>query len=385
MNLQRISALTKKELIRMLKDPAILFMVIVFPIVLTLAFGFAFGKFGGNDNQTYTVAVINQDQNSAHGEWSAYFIGNLSTNELLKTNLYTDNVTAQQDLQQGKLSGIIIIPAGFGEAINSYYANPSNTAAWTNVTIDLTVDQGSLMATQVLKPVVQQTLLGTIFGPEALSTPLPVQIGTPALVEAEFISQFDYMGPGVFAFAAIFLIMTVAQGITEEREQKLLKRIFLTPTTSAELMTAESLANMTAATLQTCFIMLAAYLIGYRPHTDIAGLIMAFVLMLVFSFCCVGFGLIVGAISKNSGAATGFSFVFILPLMFLGTFVTIGEPTIANKIMPSWYVSETIKSLFLRGAAWNSSIVLNNLGIIALFSIVVFLLGIIAFQKFGKK
>jgi ABC-2 type transport system permease protein len=189
----------------------------------------------------------------------------------------------------------------------------------------------------------------------------------------------------VFAFAAIFLIMTVAQGITEEREQKLLKRIFLTPTTSAELMTAESLANMAAATLQTCFIMLAAFLIGYRPHTDLAGIVMAFVLMLVFSFCCVGFGLIVGAISKNSGAATGFSFVFILPLMFLGTFVSIGEPTIANKMMPSWYVSETIKSLFLRGAAWNSSIILTNLGIIALFSIVVFLLGIIAFQKFGKK
>jgi ABC-type transport system involved in cytochrome c biogenesis permease component len=43
MNFQRINALAKKELKKTFREPAILFMIILFPIVFVLTFGVSFG------------------------------------------------------------------------------------------------------------------------------------------------------------------------------------------------------------------------------------------------------------------------------------------------------------------------------------------------------
>ena len=47
MKLQRVLALTKKELIKTYRMPAVLFMIFLFPVVFVFAFGAAFGGAGG--------------------------------------------------------------------------------------------------------------------------------------------------------------------------------------------------------------------------------------------------------------------------------------------------------------------------------------------------
>jgi hypothetical protein len=78
MNIQRILGYIKKEMIHILKDPAYLFLVVIFPIVLTAAFGLSFGSLNTNSNSSYVIAVINNDQMSTHPEWATNFMGNLS-------------------------------------------------------------------------------------------------------------------------------------------------------------------------------------------------------------------------------------------------------------------------------------------------------------------
>ena len=58
MNTQRISALVKKELLRIIREPANLFLVFLFPVVLTLAFGAAFGAMGSSGETKYTIGVV---------------------------------------------------------------------------------------------------------------------------------------------------------------------------------------------------------------------------------------------------------------------------------------------------------------------------------------
>ena len=48
MNTQRVFALTKKELKKTIREPAVLFMIFLFPIVFVFAFGASFGGFGGS-------------------------------------------------------------------------------------------------------------------------------------------------------------------------------------------------------------------------------------------------------------------------------------------------------------------------------------------------
>ena len=52
MNLQRVFALTKKELKKTIREPAVLFMIFLFPIVFVFAFGASFGGFGGKTGAT---------------------------------------------------------------------------------------------------------------------------------------------------------------------------------------------------------------------------------------------------------------------------------------------------------------------------------------------
>jgi ABC-type transport system involved in multi-copper enzyme maturation permease subunit len=79
------------------------------------------------------------------------------------------------------------------------------------------------------------------------------------------------------------------------------------------------------------------YALGFRPAVGVATYVMAFLLVLVFSVSNVGFGLITATIAKSSGAATGLSFLFLLPQMFLGTFVGAslsGAAQTAGKFVP---------------------------------------------------
>ena len=56
MNSQRILALVKKHLKGTIRDPATLFMIILFPVMITLAFGISFGAIGGSQSTTYQDA-----------------------------------------------------------------------------------------------------------------------------------------------------------------------------------------------------------------------------------------------------------------------------------------------------------------------------------------
>ncbi len=196
------------------------------------------------------------------------------------------------------------------------------------------------------------------------------------------------MAPGIFAFAAIFFTMTVAQSFTSDRETGLLKRISVTPTTPTEFMMGHTISHMLAALLQVGLVFGTAFLVGYRPLGGATSLVFAFAIVAVFSLTTVGFGLITATIAKSSSAATGIAFIFIMPQMFLGTFVSAGFSSTAQTIgqfVPSYYVTDALTTLFLRGAPVSSPAVLYDLGVLSVVSVIVLLLGIFLFKRYGTR
>ena len=386
MNWQRIFALVKKNLKLVTREPGMLFMAVLFPVVVTLVFGFSFGA-GDGGQSTYLVGVFNADDSAPYQKWAQYFIGNLSATEILNVQQYPDNMTGQTDLIQGKIQALIVIPENFGESCNSFLDSPTDPNSWINTTVTLYLDSGSLFATQAITPIIQQVLAKTIYGIQTTSNSGPVQIGSPSLVQASKLTTFDYMAPGFFAFFAIFLIMTVAQSFTFEREKGLLRRINTTPTTSTEFIMSQTISNMIIAVIQVALVFAMAFIVGYRQFAGTASFIWAFVILSIFSLCCVGFGLIAATLAKSSGAATGIAFIFIMPQMFLGTFVSFGLSAIAQtagKFVPSYYVTDALTSLFLRGAPVTSPTILLDILIVSIYSVIVLILGIVLFRKYGK-
>ncbi|MDG6905719.1 MAG: ABC transporter permease [Nitrososphaerota archaeon] len=385
MSVRRVFALAKKDWKRTLREPAIIFMIILFPVILTIAFGTSFGAVGQSEPTTLSVGIVNLGSNDT-SSLSHQFAQDLSKTSVLKIHFYSDNKSAQSALTQGAIQGVVIIPPTFDASVNSYKENPADSSKWINCTLSIYLDKASLLTVQVLPSVVQQVFTSEILGIKPVSTSSPVFISTPSLVQVNSLTVFDTFAPGLFAFASIFLIMMVAQSFTTDRETGMLRRIITTPTKVSEIMTSEVLAYLLIGLLQVVLVFLSAYALGYRPVADVLGIAMGFLIAVIFSICNVGFGLITAAVSRNSGAATGISFLFLLPQMFLGTFVgsaLSSTAQAAGRFVPAYYVTDALTSLFTRGASITSTVVLTDLAAVSVSSVVILAIGIFLFKKFG--
>ena len=191
----------------------------------------------------------------------------------------------------------------------------------------------------------------------------------------------------MFTFASVFMIMIVAQSFTTDRENGMMKRIRITPTTASEFMVSQVAAYLVIALIQAVIMFAMTYALGFRPEIGLPVYGFAFLLVLVFSVSNVGFGLITATIAKSSGAATGLSFLFLLPQMFLGTFVgssLSGVAQIAGKFVPSYYVTDALTSVFLRGASLGSLTILVDLAVVSVSCVAILTVGIMLYAKYYK-
>jgi len=385
MKLQRVLALTKKEIKKTVREPAFLFMIFLFPIVFVFAFGVSFGGgFGGSQSVTYQVGVVNLDL-SSNSQWSQAFTDSLSNISMLHVDIYADNQTAQADLTQGKIQAVILIPDSFTQSITSFNASPDDASQWVNTTVPLYLDKGSMVVTQAVPPIVQQ-VLSALMNQNQKPTQSPIQLQTASL-EVKQTSVFDFMAPGMFTFASVFLIMIVSQSFTVDRENGMMKRIRITPTTPTEFMISQIVSYLLIALIQAVLLFAVVYVMGFSPNVEAPVYLFAFALVLIFSLSNIGFGLITATVSKSSGAATGLSFLFLLPQMFLGTFVGAslsGAAQEAGKFVPSYYVTDALTSLFLRGAAITSQTILLDFTVVSVSCAAILAVGIVLYDKYFK-
>jgi ABC-2 type transport system permease protein len=202
--------------------------------------------------------------------------------------------------------------------------------------------------------------------------------------DPDFGMDMNSTAPGLFAYACIFIIMTVAQSFSEMRDQGLLRRLNTTPMTSADFIVSEILSNMIIVVMQVIIVYILAIPFGFTPNTNIIGIVLAFLLMIIFSLSSVGLGLITATISKSSGTATGLSFIFILPQMFLGSFIPVTDTTRPIAIfMPSYHATEALKAIF--SGDLTNPLVISGFAFTLIVSLVVIAIGIFLFKKLGKK
>ena len=382
MKSQRVIALAKKEMKKTIREPAVLFMIFLFPIIFVFAFGAAFS---GGEQPTYKIGVVNNDQGNFVNASQTLLLA-MSDTKILNLQTYAENSTAQNELSQGNIQAVIIIPNDFSQSFSTYQAAPNDPTAWRNVTIALYIDKGSLVATQAIPPIIQQ-ILTSLTGQSQLAPSSPFRLEIASLVEVKVLSAFDFIAPGMFTFASIFLIMMVAGSFTQDRENGMMKRIRITPTTPAEFMTSQVVSYMIIALVQAALLFAMMYVMGFRPAVGLSTYAFAFILVLLFSLSNVGFGLITATLAKTSGAATGIAFLFLLPQLFLGTFVGASLSSgaqIAGKFVPSYYVTDALTSLFLRGAAITSPTVLLDTAAVSVSCIAILAIGVVLYGKYFK-
>ena len=83
------------------------------------------------------------------------------------------------------------------------------------------------------------------------------------------VSALDFIAPGMFTFASIFLIMMVGQSFAQDRENGMMKRIRITPTSPTEFMASQVISYMGIALIQAALVFALTYALGFQPAVGI--------------------------------------------------------------------------------------------------------------------
>ncbi len=196
---------------------------------------------------------------------------------------------------------------------------------------------------------------------------------------------FEFMVPGFIAISGLFMAIPVALSFSEDREQGLLKRINTTPTSAAEFMGSHVISNMIMAIIQVAIIFILTFLMGGMKLITLEGIILSFVIMVIFSLSTIGFGLITATISKSAKAAGGIVWIFLLPQQLLAAnlYPLPPETQIVTMFMPLHYASDALTLLFY-GVDLSNLRIWWDLMILVIFSLVLIVAGILLFKKYGR-
>ena len=196
------------------------------------------------------------------------------------------------------------------------------------------------------------------------------------------MSHFEYLLPGVMGYAVIYMGMMVALALCEYRKDGLLNRVKTAPVSTSAYLISLILANMVIATFQGLIVLLVARLLGYQPLGGLPGLLLACVFLALLAVTAVGLGLLTAAITKDSGAASGISAIFIVPMMMFGALLAVFNETTHTiaKFTPNYYVSSSLMVIFQQGSV-SDPIIWQNFLTLAIISLVVVAAGIQLFKR----
>lgn len=129
-------------------------------------------------------------------------------------------------------------------------------------------------------------------------------------------------------------------------------------------------------------VLLVARILGYVPLGGWVGILLAVLFLALLAVTSVGLGLLTAAIAKDSGAASGLSVIFIVPMMMFGALLAVFNDTtrLVAKFTPNYYVSDSLSIIFHMGRT-SDPIVWQNLLILATISLVVVIAGIQLFKR----
>jgi ABC-2 type transport system permease protein len=188
----------------------------------------------------------------------------------------------------------------------------------------------------------------------------------------EGATHFEFLVPGTMGMAVIYMIMLFAMALCTYRDAGLLKRLETTPTSADTYLGSQVIANAIIGAGQGLVVLLLSAILGFRPQGGLPGLLLTAVFLALLSIAAVGFGLLTATIAKSSGAASGLSMIFVIPMMVFGTWLAaFSEATFAiARFMPNFYVTEPLTRIFhgapfLDGIVWKDMLILSVIAVVA--------------------
>ena len=310
--MRALRALSIANLRSFVRDRAALFWTLFFPITFVILFGTIFA--GGDSN--YRLGWVDQDGSPPAVALRAAFAANAPV-ELTDGTIEE----ARAAMLEGDLDGILIVPAGLGEAVEAANAGGHPDPISVTVMTDPSRTSTALAVQQIATGLVMSANL-------QLSGATPLLTVTTESLQTQRINSVSFFVPSILAMALMQLGVFAAVPLVEQRQKLILKRLNATPLPRWTFVTSNVVVRLLIAAVQTALIIgIGMVVLG----VEVAGswpIIVGFIVLGALAFTAVGY--VIASFARTEESASGMTQIVQLPLMFLsGIFFPL-------EVMPDW-------------------------------------------------
>lgn len=356
----RFWGIGKRNLKELYRDPVGLGFLLGMPLAFILIFSFAFG---GQGTRPVTIGVVDEDQSQI----SAAFVSSLESVPALKlaSPVYKSQSEAEKKLDTGGLSLYLVIPRGFGKAVETSQV----------VDLSLTYNETDPMLPQRVMPIVREVSLGFL----NISVPLNIELNrSEAEIEDEYINNLI---PGMAVFGLMILITSVGGIMVNDRNNGFLSRLKTTPARPTDFIFGYTLPFIPVIILSIAIYLGVGILMGLSIIGNVG---LAFLILFIMGICCMGIGMIVGTLAKSEVQASAAPWMFIVPLaMISGAWWPVEQMPSAIKdvaeALPFLHAIDASRDVVTRGADFTA--ILPDLYWLIGWTVVLFALGIVLFRR----
>ncbi len=342
--MKAILSILRKEFIQLRRDPRLLPVIFISPILQLLLLGYA----ANLDVRNIPTVVCDMDRSAAGREFvegflnSGYFTAAAQVERLAAIDRFLDH---------GDAGLAIVIPRGFGDDI----------AAGRQARVMIIADGSESQSASV--GVNYATMIATRFSQKIMFGVLERAKGAelrPVIINPELrvwynpeLKSRNFLVPGVLALILLIMTMTLASlGIVRERETGTMEQLIVTPIRPYQLIVGKLLPFVLIGLVDAVFVLAVArfwFVIPFR-----GSLALLFAGCLAFMLNTLGIGLFLSTISRTQQQAMLTSLFFVLPQIVLSGFVFPIEnmPKVfqaATLVIPIRYFFVIIRGIMLKG------------------------------------
>jgi ABC-2 type transport system permease protein len=336
----RVIDLALKDLRQITRDRKSFLFLLVMPIVFTLLFGFAFGG-GGTADPRLPIAVVDQDGSAL----SDHVVTILQASDVVRVVDDESGVEAlQQQVADEDIAAAVLIPAGFGAALQSGEAIPititgAGQAGFTvegevqmiaarllsavqtaEISVE-TAEKHNLLADEAARQAHFQTAFEHALAAWAAPA-VTIRHTESSALAAEAAAQnsnysvFAHSSPGMMAQFAIAGLIGAAGILVVEKKTKSLPRLLTTNMSKGQIMLGHYLAMFVMIFLQLTVLILFGQLFLDLPY--LGQPLATLVLTLLAALFSAGLGLLIGVVSRSEEQVIILSLVPMFILSALG-------------------------------------------------------------------
>jgi len=140
----------------------------------------------------------------------------------------------------------------------------------------------------------------------------------------------QYLLPGILVQTIVFITVYTGMGVNGDIHKGLFDRFRSLPMWQPSPLLGALAGDLFRYSVASAIILIMGFILGFRPRGGLLGVLLAFLLVLVFAFALSWLWIIVGMLVRTPESVMTTSFLFLMPLTFAS------DIFVKLETMPGW-------------------------------------------------